>query len=154
MYQQESFFLGVITDPAWQRRPNSALLISLGPGARAALAAAWGQVQLTGKGLSFTEDELIDFGVQQLKVDGMNRLSSGIGLASLATAARNSPSPIPLPGNQMRRILQLLDEENDLRSTRQALTPAGLFVMNVNLDSIHPGESFAIRGGIALSGLA
>ena len=150
MPQQDSFFLGEIADAAWQQRPGSSIILHVGAEALAILERAAAVARRTGRAVQLTRDELPGFYVQQVKDDGMDRLSGGV-VQRFIQDSRRSPHPIPLPGEQMKHVLLLTDEYDELRASRRTVTPAGLFVVEVKLKEEHAGKAFAVRGGIALS---
>lgn len=149
-------FLGVIADKAWQKKPGSAILIELGPVARAAITTALARLQRTTDDASaeLVEADLPDFSVRQVYAsDGMDRLSGGV-VGRFEQQAKKSPGPIALPGDKMKHVLLLTDEYDELRATRIAVTRAGTLEVSVTEEQHHEGQSFAVSGGIAIAALA
>lgn len=155
MSRAHADFLGTIADKSWQQQPGSSILIELGPVARAAVAAAFEKLQ--GQPADATADltglELSDFSVRQVTVDGMDQLSGGVG-ARLEKEARKSCNPVAVPDNQLRHVLLLTDEYDELRATRLAVTAAGTLEVSVGEEQFHDGRTFAVSGGIPLALLA
>lgn len=154
--RRHSHFLGVIADKKWQQQPGTAILIELGPGARAAVTTALARLQHTTEDESadITGQELQDFSVRQVAAnDGMDRLSGGV-VGRFEREAKKSPGPIALPGDKMKHVLLLTDEYDELRPTRIAVTRAGTLEVSVSEVQYHDGQSFAVTGGIAVEKLA
>lgn len=148
-------FLGAIADKAWQKKPGSSILIELGPVARAAVAAAFARLQGQPAGTSadLMGQALQDFSVGQVKVDGLDRLSGGV-VGRFEQEAKKSPGPIALPDDQMKHVLLLTDEYDELRATRIVVTSAGTLEVSVSEEQYHEGQCFTVTGGIALAALA
>lgn len=155
MSQEHAHFLGTIVDKNWLKQPGSSILISLGPVARAAVAAGLERLrqQPAGTATDLAREDLQDFSVRQVTVDGMDRLSGGV-VGRFEQEAKKSAGPIALPGDKMRHVLLLTDEYDELRHTRLAITPEGTLEVSVAVEEYHGGRAFAVKGSIALEKLA
>lgn len=156
MSQEHAHFLGAIADKNWLAQPGSSILISLGPVARAGVAAAYERLrqQPTATAIDLAEEELQDFSVRQVTVDLMDQLSGGVVGRFEKEAKKSATGPILLPGDKMRHVLLLTDEYDELRHTQLAITPAGTLAISVVLEDFYDGRAFAVTGGIDLAALA
>lgn len=155
MSQEHAHFLGAIADENWQQQPGSSILISFGPVARAAVAAGLERLrrQPAGTATDLAKENLQDFSVRQVTVDGMDQLSGGV-VGRFEKEAKASAGPIALPGDKMRHVLLLTDEYDELYHTRLAITPAGTLEVSVALEEYHGGRAFALKGSIEIEKLA
>lgn len=164
--QEHAHFLGAIADKIWKKSPGSFILVSLGGMARAAFAqfvqqaqASQTAVEVSSHFLPPVEDEdtefgqgsqnLNDFSVRQVTLDMMDALSGGV-VTRLSKQAQKSPGPIAIPGSQMRYVLLLTDEYDQLRATRLNVLPTGELEVSVATEMLHNDRSFTVTGTIDL----
>jgi hypothetical protein len=154
MSQAHKHFLGAIADKKWKKSPGSFILIELGGTARAAIQRQYEllQGQAQPAAIDLAGQDLTDFSVRQVTLDMMDALSGGV-VTRLTKEATKAENPIAVPGDQMRHVLLLTEEYDELRATRLAILPDGTLQVSVACEYVHNDAVFAVKGAIDLKTL-
>lgn len=147
-------FLANINNDSWAGHVGSYILLSFGPVSAAKIQESLAQLRATPKAKAFDLEpsDLVDFTARQIFPQGED--SDLDEVTDLFDEVQDSDNPMLVPARLVEEILELREENDELKISRLPLFQHGSLECAVYLPNRFDGRPFLLDGGIDLERLA
>ena len=147
-------FLANINNDSWTGHVGSYILLSFGPESAARIQQSLTELCATArtKGFDLEPSELVDFTARQIFPQGED--SDLDEVTELFDRAQESDDPVLVPERLVEEVLELAEENDELKISRLPLFRHGSLECSVYLPNRFDGRPFLLDGGIDLERLA
>lgn len=146
-------FLADISCDSWNAYVGSRILLSFGPESAARLRRSLAQLRSTPRATAFELEpaSLGDFSVRQVLPPGKN--GDLDELTDFFEEVGDSDDPVRVPDHLLAELLDLGEENDELKISRLPLFQQGVLECSVYLPNMFGGRACSLNGGIDLDRL-